>query len=398
MVNEGAVNRIGYWCGYDAGLESYEKCYVAYRQLPRTYQLTDEVCQIGNAIWYVTYYNDLFCLDLKTGKNSREASLSGDTVWAYHIIVHYQGKLVIMPAWGKQIAVYDLNDKTVRYCCLPQVGDVLTSQVYNGMIYLLSNETKQIYQYDMEKNFCMARESLQLSKTKEWHGVLSSVLIHSKLYFALSASNLWWEYDIDERSIIMHKVIGNVGAFAGITGSQDGIFLLGMDCRHAIFYRLKEKRAFIFSLNEGEENWICREYAPKDIETDRVFYFEDRQNTKARFYHEYRPYMFNGRVLVYRSDQKAWLFNTEDNTVSQKSFFPNVKLLESGLCRPFGMLENKMCLLPVFSDPKFYFSDGTVYQIDEPKECRKKELEVLMTEQAIPEKGMWNLKRYISAV
>ncbi len=82
--------------------------------------------------------------------------------------------------------------------------------------------------------------------------------------------------------------------------------------------------------------------------------------------------------------------------VYQKNIFLDVPKYD--FCRFIDVVNNKLCLLPVYEDDTIYFSDGKKIVVNDKGMWGRKGLETIAVNSIVKESGMWDLKKYIAMI
>jgi hypothetical protein len=137
----------------------------------------DNMVKIGNKGWMAGgNVNSLFCYDFDTNEIEEKAKYKRDICYDpkkgmrnFHIFsrtIKAENRLVLMPQWTNEIAVYDLEHESegLQYYRIPGIG--VDGEVYlgfysNGFVYFAIKRRNKLYRFDLNKK-CV--EDIELAK------------------------------------------------------------------------------------------------------------------------------------------------------------------------------------------------------------------------------------------
>lgn len=351
-----ALTETYYWHGYIGEGEAMKQKHIMLPSGVRAYERVNSVCCVKDELWYVTYYNVLYKMNIATGISEKVYVLEDNEIWAYWNLLYYDQKIILLPLYGKRIAIYDLEQKSVQYC---EVGEkcnfAIAAQIYQEELYFFSLNGLAICCYMPSQNqLKIFKSGANSIPAYAPYGTISSCLIGKKYYFLAFATNILYEYDVETENLVKHILPVENDVYASFTKKQDGLFLFGLNRKHAMYWNYNDNHAKQFCYEEMEHRWQCVEKMVSTHHLEKVF--DGNEIASDVHLYERMVYIVNDEITIFGCNKEMVTFDIPHGTARSIELFGSVE--ESKLFRFVSSWNNQLVLLPTFEDNHFYFSDG----------------------------------------
>lgn len=388
--------KLNSWCGYWAEVPYTAEKYIF---IPKagggcyTIMYLSSCC-IGKEVWYITFDNCLRKINIETGVNKLVYEFNETEKWSYWQPVCASDWLVALPLWSSSIAAYNIRDGRVNICSAIGLECAVRIGYYDGKIFYWSHAKQKMICYTIETNMVNEVDMMQSFEERIIpYGMTSIEMVGTKGYFAAFGTNILYEFDILTQEMKLHVIDCAGITFSSVTVYKDGFFLFGMQADKAVFWQPNARDALVWSYDLEKDRWDSQMVKLSDERKTHVLTSKEIASNTHHFC-ELVPKIWNNRIVIMNSKNDSYLFCVENGDVEKINMFSNVPQYE--LCRFSEIIDNEICLLPIYDDCKMYFSDGRILKMDEGLEY--KALCVDSDNLLLQESQLWTLGKYISAV
>lgn len=195
---------------------------------------TYDICRVGDALWFITDNLQLLCkLDLPSGKLEVVESIPGvpEGTKAYYLsIVHYDGKLILVPGVGESLCIYDIETRvfTNYYYRGEYVFVSFGKAILHGHeLFLTPRDYPALVSFDMDTcRFtyfpeCIADMYDAMGVSRPTPPFLWGVSWHEdELYLAAYEGNCVLIFNMENRSYRIKRIGKHENAYYGMVSDE----------------------------------------------------------------------------------------------------------------------------------------------------------------------------------
>ena len=180
-------------------------------------------CVQGDRIWFI--YGKvciLCCYNLKTEKTEIISEIPVDNIYKeslYQKIIYKDEKLYLIPAWGKNILIYDIIQKNFSTIMIPEYDGLMfcNAFLYDNRIICIPYAYPSIINIDTK--FDVASVLVKLDTIKQTYKVSTFNMadnLEMKIAMVSPQSNKVFLYDVEHDDFNVENVSNNVDGYASV--------------------------------------------------------------------------------------------------------------------------------------------------------------------------------------
>lgn len=299
---------------------------------------TFDGCVIDDCVWFVTYYNCLVSIDIKTRKIKLARQLPYSVSnFGYVKILHDRDYIFILPYNSLYLIQYNILSGELKSYKVSDNGNAnyYTGFLYDGNVYMVPAMTNEIKTYNIkDKTISTLIDMTILPYIKKDREISRSIFFDNGIMYCLiSATNKVFAYNISEQNYSTIKINKKL-KFAKIVKAADGFLAAAMDEPCAVYVDLRNGRQVTFMYSD----LIEPEYRENGFELLSI-------NEKAVLI----PYFCKYGVFI----------DVTANSIYKK------ELVEDGLKTGIPIAcKGEICYLPLITGNEIIFSSSEKITID----------------------------------
>lgn len=379
------------WQGYCSSIDITAEKYIDLSDGKSSYDMICSSYFENNNIWYTTFWNDLYKLNLKTGVNQRVTDINVSEVWGCWQPVKLDDWLIFLPLYGSSIIAYNIETGEKKE--LADLGFEYAIRIgcYDGKVYYWSIIKKVIKCYFLDTNTIEEIEIVNQNIDDDIpYGILSAEIIGDSCYFTPYGSNIVYEINLINNRVEKYIIDIDNMYFSSLIHYQNGIFLLNTDADKAIFINKQTPQICLWKYSSSNNKW---NYEMRDFAISckqRVMEEADIIQCKVH-YSKSIPFIWKEKVAIINSGNVIICFDVNTGEIEGNRVFE--KIPYSNVDRFFEVIGEDICMYPIFDHPYLYLSDGRSFKLD--IELDNKAFEIAHKDFLINESKMWSLEKYI---